>query len=188
MNPSISSLIIAADQGDGSAAETLFNQLYSELHQLARRVLARQGAPMSLGASSLLHEAYVNMAAREGPSFPDRARFLAYASRVMRGLIVEHARSRRALKRGGGFHITALPTDVGDQTVDDRSLEQISGALDELARVDRTLAEIVDLKFFCGLSFAEVAALHGVTERTVQRRWERARIYLHRSIRADLIS
>jgi DNA-directed RNA polymerase specialized sigma24 family protein len=77
---------------------------------------------------------------------------------------------------------------VGDQTVDDRKLEQISGALDELAKVDRTLAEIVDLKFFCGFSFAEVAALLGVTERTVQRRWERARVYLHRSIRADLIS
>ena len=188
MNPSISSLIIAADQGDGGAAETLFNQLYSELHRLARRELARQGAPMSLGASSLLHEAYINMAAREGPSFPDRARFLGYASRVMRGLVVDHARRRRALKRGGGFHITALPTDVGDQTVDDRKLEQISGALDELAKVDRTLAEIVDLKFFCGFSFAEVAALLGVTERTVQRRWERARVYLHRSIRADLIS
>ncbi len=188
MDPRFSSLIIAADQGDAGAAEALFNQLYSELHRLARRELARKGAPMSLGASSLLHEAYINMAAREGPSFPDRARFLAYASRVMRGLIVEHARGRRALKRGGGFEITALPTDVGNRTVDARQLEQITVALDELARVDRALAEIVDLKFFCGFSFAEVAALQGVTERTVQRRWERARIYLHRSIRADLIS
>ena len=188
MEPSFQALITAADRGDGSAAEALFSQLYSELHRLAKRELARQGAPLSLGASSLLHEAYVDMAAREGPSFPDRARFLAYASRVMRGLIVEHARSRRALKRGGGFHITALPTDVGDRTIDDRALEQLSGALDQLARVDRTLAEIVDLKFFCGFSFAEIAAMHGVTERTVQRRWESARVYLHRAIRADLIS
>ena len=188
MEPSFQALITAADRGDGSAAEALFSQLYAELHRLARRELARQGAPMSLGASSLLHEAYVDIAAREGPSFPDRARFLAYASRVMRGLIVEHARSRQALKRGGGFHITALPTDVGDRTADDRTLDLLSGALDELAQVDRMLAEIVDLRFFCGFSFAEIAALHGVAERTVQRRWESARIYLHRAIRTDTLT
>ncbi len=188
MNSGLLALIDAADRGEPAAAERLFAQLYSELHRVARRELARHGAPMSLGASSLLHETYVDMASREGPSFPDRARFLAYASRVMRGLIVEHARRSHALKRGGAFHITALPTDVGDCTVDDQELERISDALDELAQVDRTLAEIVDLKFFCGFSFAEVAALHGVTERTVQRRWERARIYLHRSLRADVIS
>lgn len=188
MEPRFQVLISAADRGDGAAAEALFSQLYSELHRLARRELARQGAPVSLGASSLLHEAYVEIAAREGASFPDRARFLAYASRVMRGLIVEHARSRQALKRGGGFHITALPTDVPDRAADDGTLELLSGALDELARVDRNLAEIVDLKFFCGFSFAEIAALHGVSERTVERRWESARVYLHRALRADLVS
>jgi RNA polymerase sigma factor (TIGR02999 family) len=183
----LSALINAADDGDKSAGEQLFSLLYSELRRIARRELARHGAAMSLGASSLLHEAYVDIAAREGRLFPDRARFLAYASRVMRGLILEHARSRQALKRGGGFHITSLPTGEIGAPVDDQELGRLSGALDELAEVDPQLAQIVDLKFFCGFSFAEIAALHDVTERTVQRRWERARIYLHRSLHGSVL-
>ncbi|HKY31377.1 MAG TPA: ECF-type sigma factor [Candidatus Polarisedimenticolia bacterium] len=188
MSTDLCALIDAADSGDSSAGERLFAQLYSELHRVARRELARHGGAMSLGASSLLHEAYIDIAAREGRSFPDRARFLAYASRVMRGLILEHARSRHALKRGGGFHITSLPTDEIGATIDGQELERVSGALDELAKVEPHLAQIVDLKFFCGFSFAEIAALHDVTERTVQRRWDRARIYLHRSLHGDVLS
>lgn len=186
MDTDLSVLFKAAEQGDGPAGERLFARLYAELHRVARRELARSGFPVSLGATTLLHEAYLDMAEREGPSFPDRARFLGYAARVMRGLIIEHARTRRAIKRGGAFEITSLPSDVEVNVANDRELEQIGEALDQLAKVDRSLAEIVDLKFFCGFSFAEVAALKGVTERTVQRRWERARIYLHRTIRADL--
>jgi len=186
MDTDLSVLFDALEQGGGAADEALFARLYSELHRVARRELARSGFPISLGATTLLHEAYLDMSAREGASFPDRARFLAYAARVMRGLIIDHARTRRAIKRGGAFELTTLPTDVGDNVADARELEQIGEALDQLAKVDRSLAEIVDLKFFCGFSFAEVAALHGVTERTVQRRWERARIYLHRTLRADL--
>jgi len=182
----VSPLITAAEQGDSSAAEALFSLLYSDLHRLAKRELARHGAAMSLGATTLLHEAYIDMAAREGPSFPDRARFMGYAARVMRGLIVDHARDRRAQKRGGQFEITSLPTDAAEDAVDDRELTRISFALDELYKIDPSLSEIVDLKFFCGFSFAEIAAMKNLSERTVQRKWERARIYLHRSIRADL--
>jgi RNA polymerase sigma factor (TIGR02999 family) len=184
----VASLIRAAEQGDGSAAEALFGLLYSELHRLARQELARHGAAMSLGATTLLHEAYIDMAARAGASFPDRNRFMAYAARVMRGLIIDHARSRRAQKRGGRFEITTLPTDAGENLADDRELTQLSEGLDALAKVDPSLAEIVDLKFFCGFSFPEIAAIQGITERTAQRRWERARIYLHRSLRANLES
>ena len=157
---------------------------------MAKRELARHGAPVSLGATTLLHEAYLDIAARDGngPSFPDRARFMGYAARVMRGLIIDHARNRQAQKRGGQFEITSLATDVGEKIVDDRELTRISEALDELAKMDPALAEIVDLKFFCGFSFAEIAGMRGVSERTVQRNWEKARIYLHKSIRADLSS
>jgi RNA polymerase sigma factor (TIGR02999 family) len=182
----VSSLIAAAEQGDGSAAETLFSLLYSELHRLAKHELARHGAAASLGATTLLHEAYIDMAVREGRSFPDRNRFMAYAARVMRGLIIDHSRSRRAQKRGGLFEITSLPTDVGNERVDDRELTRIGEALDRLAKVDPSLAEVVDLKFFCGFSFPEIAAIQGITERTAQRRWEKARIHLHSTIRADL--
>jgi RNA polymerase sigma factor (TIGR02999 family) len=182
----ISSLIIAAETGDRSAAETLFASLYSELHRIAKRELARQGAPLSLGVTTLLHEAYLDMAERDGPSFPDRARFMGYATRVMRGLIIDHARNQCALKRGAQFEITSLSANTGENVADDRELIRISDALDELARVDASLAEIVDLKFFCGFSFAEIAGMRGISERTVQRKWDKARIYLHRSIQASL--
>lgn len=186
MEVTITSLIGAAERGDGSAAETLFSALYDELHRLAKRELARHAGPMSLGPTTLLHQAYIDMAAREGPEFPDRGRFMGYAARVMRGLIIDHARNRFAQKRGGRFEITRLRTDAAENVVDDRELSQIGAALDELSKTDPTLAEIVDLKFFCGFSFAEIAAIQGLTERTIQRKWEKARIYLHRSIRADL--
>ena len=176
----------AADGGDDSASAALFAMLYSELHRLAKRELARQGVPVSLSATTLLHQAYLDMAEREGPSFPDRARFMGYAARVMRGLIIDHARNRQAQKRGGQFEITSLVTEVHEIGVDDKELERISAALDELAEVEPSLAEIVDLKFFCGFSFAEIAAMKGVSERTTQRQWEKARVYLYRSIRADL--
>ena len=183
--PSIAVLIAAAEQGDPSAANDLFETLYSELHRMARRELSRQGKPMSLSATTLLHEAYLDMAAREGPSFPDRARFMGYAARVMRGLIIDHSRKRQAHKRGGQFEITSAGAEA-DNLVDDRHLSRISEALDELAKAEPLPAEIVDLRFFCGLTFAEIAAIKGISERTAQREWEKARIYLHRSIRADL--
>ena len=181
----ISSLMVAAEQGDKRAAEALFTALYSELHRLAKRELARHGL-VSLSATTLLHEAYLDMAGCDGPSFPDRARFMGYAARVMRGLIIDHARERHAQKRGGLFEITSLDTDAMENAVDHRELVRISETLDELGKVEPALAEIIDLKFFCGFSFAEIAAMRDVSERTVQRSWEKARIYLHRRIRTDL--
>lgn len=185
VEPTISSLMVAAERGDSPAAEALFAALYSELHRLARRELARRGSMVSLSATTLLHEAYLDMAARDGPSFPDRPRFMGYAARVMRGLIIDYARNRQAQKRGGQFEITSLTTDAGD-VADSRQLERISDALEQLARLEPQLAEIIDLKFFCGFSFADIAAMRSLSERTVQRKWEKARIYLHRELRTDL--
>lgn len=181
----ISTLIDLAEQGDGVSAGKLFALLYAELHRLAKCQLARQGV-ISLSATTLIHEAYLDMARQHGQSFPDQARFMAYAARVMRGLIIDHVRNRLAIKRGGQFEITALTTDVGEKITDDRELTRIGHALDELAKVDDSLSQIVDLKFFCGFSFGEIANMGGVSERTVQRKWEKARIYLHRSLQADL--
>ncbi len=186
MGSTISSLIGAAERGDCAAADELFSSLYSELHRLAKRELARRGAPASLSVTTLLHEAYLDIATREGSCFPDKPRFMGYAARVMRGLIIDRARSQNAIKRGGEFQITSLKTDLGENAVDAKELSAISDALDQLAKVEPKLAELVDMKFFCGFSFAEIAALENLSERTVQRRWEKARIYLHRNIRADL--
>ena len=181
----ISSLIAAVDGGDRSALSALYGALYAELHRLAQKELARIGGKGGLGATTLLHEAYLDLSARGGASFLDRARFMGYASRVMRGVIIDHARNRRAQKRGGRFEITSLETDAAQGAVDDRELVQINDALNELAEVDPSLAELVDLKFFCGLSFAEIASLRGSSERTVQRNWEKARLYLHRALQSE---
>jgi RNA polymerase sigma factor (TIGR02999 family) len=179
----ISSLITSAERGDPSAADALFAALYSELHRLAKRQLARRGGGVTIGATTLLHEAYLDICGRDGAVFPDRGHFMAYAARVMRGLIIDYARSRQAQKRGGRFEITSLGSQDVGPVVDEKELARISDGLDELAAVDPLLAQVVDLKFFCGFSFAEIGALRGVSERTVQRQWEKARIYLHRTLR-----
>jgi len=171
-----------AGTDQNSAADTLFDTLYAELHRMARRELARQGPGGGIGVTTLLHEAYLTISGKEGAVFPDRARFMNYAARVMRGLIIDDVRRRRAQKRGGLFEITTLGTDLAANVADAQELIWIGDALEELGKVDADLAQIVDLKFFCGLSFAEIAAMRGVSERTVQRNWEKGRIYLHRAI------
>ena len=182
MEAMLDTLISSANQGDRAAADALFDTLYSELHRLARRELARQGPVAGLGVTTLLHEAYLTISGREQAVFPDRTRFMAYAARVMRGLIIDDARRRRSQKRGGLFQITSLGTDQAESVADAQELTRIGEALDELAKVDPDLAQVIDLKFFCGFSFAEIAAMRGVSERTVQRSWEKGRIYLHRAI------
>jgi RNA polymerase sigma factor (TIGR02999 family) len=177
----ISKLIDLAERGDLESGSKLFSLLYEELHRLAKRQLARQGIG-GLSATTLIHEAYLNMAGQEDSAFPDQNRFMAYAARVMRGVIVDHLRHQLAAKRGGKFEITALTTDVEQGLADGPDLVRLSDALDELALVDRSLSQIVDLKFFCGFSFMEIAEMEGISERTVQRKWEKARLYLHRSL------
>ncbi len=178
----LASLISSSEHGDRAAADELFSALYSELHRLARAQLARRGCGVTLGATTLLHEAYLDMSRREGAAFPDAARFMGYAAKVMRGLIIDYARRRQAQKRGGGFEITSFTDGAQDAATDREELIAVGAALDDLGAFDPELAQIVDLKFFCGFSFAEIAGMRGVSERTVQRHWERARIYLHRAL------
>jgi RNA polymerase sigma factor (TIGR02999 family) len=172
--------------GDGiderCAADALFITLYAELHRLARRELNRRGPVGGYGVTTLLHEAYLSMSGKEGTDFVDHARFMAYAARVMRGLIIDDVRRRHSEKRGGLFHITSLDTELAGSLAGPQRLLQISNALDELAEIEPNLAEIIDLKFFCGFSFAEIAAMRNVSERTIQRSWEKGRLYLHHAI------
>jgi len=185
IEPSFQQLFDAVERNEPRAADRLFSALYSELRRLAKRELARQGSYSYLSPTTLLHEAYIEIADKDGVKFPDRGRFMAYAARVMRGLIIDHARNRGAQKRGGNFEITSSDDAIGSPP-DPQELTKISDALDELATSEASLAEIVDLKFFCGFTFGEIAAMKGTSERTVQRHWEEARIYLHRAISADL--
>ena len=177
-------LVRQADGGQPDATQRLFAALYSELHRLAERQL-RGNSGAAITPTTLLHETYLSLA-RGQAAFPDRERFLSYAARAMRSLVVDFARARRAQKRGGLFHITRLDTRAPEGTqvesCDDRRLEALSRALDELAVHDARLAEIVDLKYFGGLSFGEIAALRGASERTVQRDWDKARLFLCREL------
>jgi RNA polymerase sigma factor (TIGR02999 family) len=183
MQATLEAVASPTEQADRTDADALFDTLYAELHRMARRELAKQGGPLAgLGVTTLLHEAYLSISGREGMVFPDRARFMAYAARVMRGLIIDDVRRRQAQKRGARFEITTLGTDQAEGVADAQELARIGEAIDELAAVDADLAEIVELKFFCGFSFVEIAALWGVSERTIQRNWEKGRIYLHRAI------
>ena len=175
----LTTLFASAELGDREAADALFAALYDELHRMARRELFKRGAAVTLGATTLLHDAYLNISRREGTAFPDRNRFMAYAARVMRGLIIDYARNRHAQKRGGQFEFTSIRTDVAKAIPNAADLDQLNDALEELTATDPRLARIVDLKFFCGLSLGEIAAMTGVSERTVQRDWEKARIYLY---------
>jgi RNA polymerase sigma factor (TIGR02999 family) len=175
-------LVQSAEEGDASAREQLFTVLYNELHRLAQREL-RRGAYLTMSPTTLLHETYLNLAERRSVTFPDRARFLAYAARAMRGLLIDYVRARRAQKRGGAFEITSLPTEVPDAAAQHDDLRHIGEAVDALGNIEPRLAQIVDLKFFCGFSFAEVAELLGTSERTAQRDWDKARILLQSYLR-----
>jgi RNA polymerase sigma factor (TIGR02999 family) len=142
----------------------------------------RRNAGASISATTLIHEAYLGMSTKEA-EFPDRARFMGYAARVMRGLIIDLVRERRALKRGAEFHITQLPTEIEQPGVEDGELARLSDALDELALHEPRVAETVDLKYFCGFTFEEIAAQRGTSKRTVQRDWEKARLILFQQLK-----
>jgi RNA polymerase sigma factor (TIGR02999 family) len=174
----IATLIGAAEEGDRGAAAALFAGLYRELHRLAARQL-RAGAPgLTLGATTLLHECYLNIAG-SAAAFPDQARFMAYAARAMRGLVIDYLRERRALKRGGAFHFTTLDTETAESVSAADEALRLNDALLALDDADPLLAELVDLKFFGGFTLTEIAAMRGTSERTAQRDWQKARLYLH---------
>ena len=178
----IGELIRTADGGDPAAAAALFAALYQELHGIAERQLRRGGAELTLGTTTLLHEAYLNIAQREGVQFASRAHFLGYAARAMRGLTIDYVRRRRAKKRGGEFHITSSGAEAAGSAAAAEPLQQLSAALDTLAESQPDLAQLVDLHFFCGFAFGEVAELQGVSERTIRRHWRNARLLLHRTM------
>lgn len=170
------------DSGSAEEQSALFASLYNQLRRVAQRELRRRAGCVSLSATTLLHEAYLKMKDRPDADFPDEASFLCYASRAMRTLVIDYARSRQAQKRGGAFEITRLPTEVPGQFTDVAELERLAAAIDALAEHDSALAQLVDLKFFCGYSLIQIAAMRGISERTAQRDWDKARMVLKRAL------
>lgn len=181
----------ASESSDRPLEQTsgaLFASLYEELRRLAQRELRRSGG-LSLSATTLLHEAYLKVEQQSQAEFPTQGQFLGYAARVMRNLVIDYARHGQAQKRGGAFHITSLPTVVPELVADAAELERVGSAIDRLEEIDPGLAQLVNLKFFCGMTFAEIATLRGVSERTVQRDWDKSRVLLQRALESrDLLS
>jgi RNA polymerase sigma factor (TIGR02999 family) len=175
------SLAETDDPEAAGANAKLFASLYTDLRRLADREL-RRFPSAGVSPTTLVHEAYLNLAGRDGVRFADPGKCLGYVARAMRGVLIDLSRRHQAIKRGSGFKIVELNTQVGEDLRDDNSLVQLSGALDELAEHDPSLAELVDLKYFCGFSFAEIAKLRDVSERTVQRDWQKVRLLLYRHI------
>jgi RNA polymerase sigma factor (TIGR02999 family) len=164
-----------------STPSALFATLYHELRRLARREVRRNGAYGFLSTSTVVHEAWIDISRRSALEFQYAGQFLGYAARAMRGLVVDRLRAASAQRRGGGLVMVSLETEDGEDhhpIAPETDPQQLSEALEELAALEPALAEVVDLKFFCGFTLAEIAVMQKVSERTVQRRWEKARLLL----------
>lgn len=171
----------SADQAT-TPVGNLFEMLYADLCRLARREVGRSGANGLVSTVTLVHETWLSIERRPSLAFSNNGQFLAYAARAMRGLVIDRVRVRHSQKRGGGMIITSLDADNADHVTQPQDLDSLSEALDELSALEPDLADVVDLKFFCGFSIAEVATMQGVSTRTVLRKWEKARLLLFRSL------
>lgn len=184
----ITTLLQAAQGGDRAAADRAYTLLYAELRRLAHSRLRHEGELTALDTTALVHESYLRLHGGAAPSFPDRHHFLSYASRVMRSVVVDLVRARRAERRGGGVAPLTLSTTLvngaalGPGPGGEDEVLRVHEALAELAAADERLAGVVEMRYFGGLSEAEIAAALGVTERTVQRDWHKARLFLARAL------
>lgn len=175
----------AARGGDREALDRVLAALYEELHSMARRQLAGQ-QEQTLDATALVHEAYLKLIGSHGARFGDRAHFFAYAATAMRSVVVDHVRQRLAVKRGGDLErVTELPEDAEGGIRLDEDLLALDRALDRLAAVDARLAQVVELRYFGGLSELEIAALQDRSERSIRRDWQKARMFLLASLDDD---
>ena len=178
----ITLLLDAARGGDRGALDSVLATLYQELHSMARRQLAGQYG-QTLDATALVHEAYLKLIGRREAQFDDRAHFFAYAASAMRSVIVDYARQRLAQKRGGDLHrVTELPENLEGGLSLDEDMLGLDTALNRLSSVDPRLTQVVELRYFAGLSELEIAALLQRSERSVRRDWQKARMFLLASL------
>jgi len=179
--PEITRLLQQAAVGDRAALDAVYASLYPELKRIARSRLRQQGRADGINTTLLVHESFVRLVGARGLRLEDRRHFFAYAAKTMRNIIIDSAREHLAERRGGGAeHVTlgdAEVAGVADTGTSDQ-LVRVNDALHELETVDPELAELVEMRYFGGYSEAEIAELHGVAERTVRRRWDKARAWL----------
>lgn len=171
-------------EGDREAFDRLVDLLYDELRAMARRHLQHERPDHTLTTTALVHEAYVELSGRTGPAWQGRAQFFALLSSVMRHVLVDHARRRRATKRGGRHVHVPLDDAMTGADAEVVELLTLDQAIERLARHDARLARIVECRFFGGMPESEIAEALGLSTRTVERDWRRARAYLFQSLQA----
>jgi RNA polymerase sigma factor (TIGR02999 family) len=175
----------AAPPADASV-DTFFAATYRELRQLARARLRGGGRDAVLDTTALVHEPYLKLSQAAHLQFPDRPRFLVYAGRVMRSVIVDLVRQRQSERHGGGGAHLTLTGDVIDQAglpAQEEHILRVHEALEEMAKVDERMAKVVEMRYFGGLNDLEIAGALGVTDRTVRRDWEQARLFLAEALK-----
>jgi RNA polymerase sigma factor (TIGR02999 family) len=175
----LTTLLRKAQAGDSQAREAAFKLLYDDLYKLARSRLSHSGRNTLLDTGALVSEAYLRLSKAGGLVPNDRHHYLAYASRAMRSVIVDFVRARSAERRGGNEERITLTTEVSEGlSSGEEQILRVHEALEELAAVDERLVSVVEMRYFAGLTEQEVAAVLGVTERTVRRDWAKARLML----------
>ena len=178
----VTHLLHAHRQGERDASDRLFSLVYDELREMAHRQLLRRRPGRTMNTTALVHEAYLKLFDRAESSWEDRAHFMAVSARAMRHILVDHARRVRAEKRGGGAHRTELTTNIGGKDFRFEILDLDDG-LQQLAALNPRLSKVVELRFFGGLSVKETAEVLGVTTRTVDRDWYKAKAFLYLHLR-----
>lgn len=177
--PELTTLLAAARQGDQDAAGAAFSLVYDELRRLARARLRQHRTMTLLDTTSLVHESYLKFIGNAHLPVQDRHHFFTYASRVMRSVIVDFARARLAERRGGDAEHVVLDTDISDRAAaPETDVLRVHEALEVLAQADQKLAQIVELRYFGGLTEVEIAEILGQSERTVRRSWDKAKLLL----------
>lgn len=181
----VAQLLTRARDGDGAAVNRLFELMYADLRRIAHARLRESRPDTLLDTTSLVHESYARFAKLARLPTADRPHFLAYASRVMRSVIVDLARERGAERRGGGLGEVTLTTGLGASLAavgDTPEVLRVHEALDELAAIEPRLAQVVEMRYYGGLEHAEIASALGIGLRTVERDWERARSFLYAAL------
>ncbi len=171
-------LIRRAQAGDQTALGAVFDAAYQDLRALARQRLGRGGRGTLPGTTSLVHESFLRFAGARNLRLQDRQHFLRYAAHVMRSVVVDLVRQGASERRGGAAHRVTLATDAGADPGGEEEILRVHDALEVLAEVDERLVQVVEMRYFAGMTHAEVAEVLGVTERTVRRDWEKARVLL----------
>jgi RNA polymerase sigma factor (TIGR02999 family) len=177
-------LLARAQDGDAQASEDLLPLVYEELRRLAAAKMAREAPGHTLQPTALVHEAWLRLGGDDQPTWQNRSHFLGAAAEAMRRILVENARRKLRLKRGGGSERVELHESALEAPMEDEKILQVHEALDALGAEDPQKAQIVKLRFFGGLNHDEIAALLGVNEKTVRRNWEVAKVRLFQSIKA----